>query len=197
MFVGLVVDELSKKNGRTSIIQVYRYHNRQPEGTLENDRVGSVICFDHMTQLAFFLDDVYNKQEFPESDTERRSFFSPQSMIQNANYLWTAQNIDYVQSVLGEAKGEKDRRLREQTVFYGEYPMATFLLTVQNRVHSSWQGFLGWKEMGFQVAFRSFLELLYLMDEALLLVKYHGNNARLQQVLKERWMAAKRSNTTK
>lgn len=43
----------------------------------------------------------------------------------------------------------------------------TFIIRVQHRQHSSWQGVVTWTEQQKTVPFRSALELLKLIDEAL------------------------------
>ena len=41
-----------------------------------------------------------------------------------------------------------------------------FIVSVRYQEHGSWQGTVTWSEGGKKVPFRSALELLYLMDEA-------------------------------
>ncbi len=48
----------------------------------------------------------------------------------------------------------------------GNYGPATFVVRVLFRRNSTWQGTIGWKEKRCQVSFRSFMELLLLMHEA-------------------------------
>lgn len=48
----------------------------------------------------------------------------------------------------------------------GNYSPATFVVRVLFRRNSTWQGTVGWKEKRCQVSFRSFMELLLLMHEA-------------------------------
>ena len=48
----------------------------------------------------------------------------------------------------------------------GNYGPATFVVRVLFRRNSTWQGTVGWKEKRCQVSFRSFMELLLLMHEA-------------------------------
>lgn len=48
----------------------------------------------------------------------------------------------------------------------GNYGPATFVVRVLFRRNATWQGTIGWKEKRCQVSFRSFMELLLLMHEA-------------------------------
>ena len=48
----------------------------------------------------------------------------------------------------------------------GNYGPATFVVRVLFRRNATWQGTISWKEKRCQVSFRSFMELLLLMHEA-------------------------------
>ena len=55
---------------------------------------------------------------------------------------------------------------RTVTVCAGNFGPATFVVRVMFRRNATWQGTICWKEKRCQVSFRSFLEMLLLMQDA-------------------------------
>lgn len=68
-------------------------------------------------------------------------------------------------------KTEREERMikvmREEDILENHGDAGTFIIRVQHRQHSSWQGLITWVDEDKTVAFRSALELIKLIDEAL------------------------------
>ena len=112
--------------------------------TQEPDRFGNVI------QLLRCMENFYNQVQFPEAAVMLRNF---EKIPQKRRSAVPEQKTD--RAFLMSQKGK----------------LATFCVYVQYRQNATWQGILSWEERGREVEFRSALELLALMDNAIALVK--------------------------
>ena len=110
----------------------------------EPDRFGNVI------QLLRCMENFYNQVQFPEAAVMLRNF---EKIPQERRGAVPEQKTD--RAFLMSQKGK----------------LATFCVYVQYRQNATWQGILSWEEWGREVEFRSALELLALMDNAIVLVK--------------------------
>lgn len=164
---------------RTSIIKIYQYTNRELGGTVENSCLPEKVCFQSSMQLIFLLEELYNELNFPQSSTETRSFISIQT-----NYLLTKQRVQQLREQVITARKQEKQALLKQQEKQEEIPLATFILSLQYSANSSWQGSISWKKMNYTVQFRSLLELLHLLDEALLLVQSSGGSMEFGRMLK-------------
>jgi len=92
------------------------------------------------------MDEFFDKINFPQASTKTRSFFGG---TQSA----AGRRPNEVQKVddLMEHKGD----------------LATFVVHVQYRQNATWQGKIVWAEKKKECSFRSALEMLKLMDEAI------------------------------
>lgn len=101
-----------------------------------------------MMQLLRSLEQFYDKIDFPQAAEQLRSF-------------------------VGNAKESRKRKKVPKPVTGREFLMqqsgtrATFFLHVQYRQNATWQGQIMWKERNKTLEFRSALELLVLLDNAL------------------------------
>lgn len=102
--------------------------------------------------MALSMEELFDRLGFPFPGENERSFVSD-----------------------NKTTGSDDRRRREEMVKvmndeellkeHGD--MGTFIIRVQHRQHSSWQGMVTWVEEDKTVSFRSALELIKLIDGAL------------------------------
>ena len=80
------------------------------------------------------------------------------------------QLLDHLELMLGErpADVQDDSVItpRQGSVCRGTIGPMTFLVRVLFRRNNTWQGTVCWKEKGEQASFRSFLELLIMVDSA-------------------------------
>lgn len=124
---------------KTSIIQVQSYTNKNLQGVLYSPYWNVRLEFQNLTQLLFLMEEQMDHMKFPQKSTQDRCFGSnPQ-------------------------KEESVRLVRDTE----REVMATFQVKVLFRQSASWQGKLFWSEGKQEIAFRSALELVKLMDSAL------------------------------
>lgn len=109
------------------------------------------VSFSSLFQALGRMDELYDELQFPQAATKLRSFLT----------------------VRGEVRGAGDQRKEmKETEEFGKViehrgKRATFLIRVQYRQHSSWQGEVVWVDQQKKEYFRSALELVRLLDSAL------------------------------
>lgn len=96
--------------------------------------------FHSLVQFFLKLEELFDEMDRPQADTKARTFGPRVS-----------------------SKGEKPELPGEKVG-----ALSTFWVRVLFRQHASWQGELLWTEKGKRQAFRSVLELIHLLDSALL-----------------------------
>lgn len=127
---------------KTSYLKIYRYEGRRPVGTLENSYFSQPLCFGCLSELLILLDALMDAIQYPPRYMEDRRF-AP----------------ELGQQLIREA-------MRPPS--WEEKPIASFKLNVLFRQNASWQGTLVWLEEHAESQFRSALELIMLLDEALM-----------------------------
>lgn len=100
-----------------------------------------------LEEMIFYMEDFFNKINFPFPGTEERSFRTVKKEAEEKERM---------------IKVMEDEELLEK---HGE--AGTFIIRVQQRQHSSWQGLVTWVDENKTVSFRSALELIKLIDGAL------------------------------
>lgn len=167
---------------RYAVPALSRFINMKIENCVERWKIAvchKKIYFRSSMQLIFLLEEMYDELNFPQATTETRSFISIQT-----NYLLTKQKVQQLRDQAAAARAQEKQAVLEQTGLEEGIPLATFILSLQYRANSSWQGNISWKKMNYTVQFRSLLELLHLLDEALLLVQSSGGSVEFGRMLK-------------
>lgn len=134
------VEVSPKKQGtenRQYLVCVDCYVDSIPQGRVY-DAKRECVHFRSLSQFLLHLDQLLDQQQSPQTYTEARCFFSVADD-------WHITQIESLQAGT----------------------LANFELTVLFRQHSSWQGILLWKEHQLELHFRSVLELVHLLDNAL------------------------------
>lgn len=103
--------------------------------------------FDNVVQLLRHMEALYNSLRFPEASVALRDFAEERTR----------------KAPGGEWKKVLDR----ETVMKQRGECATFYVYVQYRQNATWQGTIVWKEKEREKEFRSALELIILLDNAL------------------------------
>ena len=124
---------------RTTMIYVDEYENDALTGYLHNFSFRTGKRFKSTMEFVKTMEFMMDSINFPQTATKLRTFDT------NARYT----EADVVWDI--PKKGKR----------------ATFILQMMYRQHASWQGRIIWIETGRERIFRSVLELLLLMDEAL------------------------------
>lgn len=124
---------------RTVMIYVDAYDNKVPVGRFHIAAEQEIQKFHGLTQLLLKINRSLDRENFPQSFSELRKFQMP------SREAFTASQQ------LNQKRGDK----------------ATFSLRILFRQNASWQGSVTWVEGNQEEYFRSVLELISLMDDAL------------------------------
>ena len=108
------------------------------------------MVFGNVVQLLRYMESFYNRIQFPEAAVLLRSF-------------------EHVSQVRREAVPEQ--KVNSEYIMAQKGTLASFCVYVQYRQNATWQGIICWEEQNRDVEFRSALEMIALIDNALLLLK--------------------------
>lgn len=126
-------------SGRNEVIaRVMSYQDRCLKGVLSGPRLEGATAFFSLSHLLMIMEDLMNRENFPQRGEEPRAF------------------------------GRKETQQLVPGDLAGETPLATFQIRVLFRQNASWQGSLVWTDRDLDAQFRSVLELIRLIDSALL-----------------------------
>ena len=128
---------------RTSVIRIYSYRDKNPQGTFYNLYYGEEIAFENLTRLLLLMEDMMDQMECPQASVRSRRFGQTAKAPERA-------------SIAEQLLPRPDQEA-----------IATFKVKVLFRQGASWQGRLSWTDAKTEVSFRSALEFVKLMDSAL------------------------------
>ncbi len=123
------------------------YKEGKTSGRLYHAYKRDAEVLNSLEEMIFYMEDFFNSISFPFPGTEDRIF---RAVKKNENKKERMIKV------------MKDEELLEQ---HGD--KGTFIIRVQQRQHSSWQGLVTWVDEDKTVPFRSALELIKLIDGAL------------------------------
>lgn len=103
--------------------------------------------FRSLDELVFEMEQFYDGINFPYPGSQRRGF---------------TKTIDPVHS-----KKERKKVMGEEELLRQHGDLGTFIVRVQHRQNSSWQGRVTWSDKNVTVNFRSVWELVRLMEDAM------------------------------
>jgi hypothetical protein len=109
-----------------------------------NKGVIKVCCIE---QLLFALDEFYNSIEFPYPSNDERTFQEKR------------EEKDF--------KIERERIMSDKELLNKHGDLGTFIIRVQHRQNSSWQGRITWMDKNKTLSFRSVWEMIKLIASAL------------------------------
>ncbi|MBQ4354641.1 MAG: hypothetical protein IJC71_07075 [Clostridia bacterium] len=121
------------------MIYVDSYDHQIPSGRFQIASTMEIHPFHGLTQLVLKINDILDCENFPQSFTALRKFQDPHNRPQSS-----------------PASGYSEKGAA-----------ATFSLRILFRQNASWQGTLAWAEGKQEECFRSVLELIVLLDNAL------------------------------
>ena len=124
---------------RTFMLYIDSYHNGIPTGRFHKLSNPQVHHFDSLSQLLLQINNHLDQENFPQAFSRMRGFQNPSSL--------TASPLAQACSKKGNA--------------------ATFIIRILFRQNASWQGNITWVEGNQEEYFRSVLELIHLLDNAL------------------------------
>lgn len=138
-------------NGVVLCVDKYA-HSSRVEGRLYHGYQRTAKNVVSLEEMILYMETFFDQIHFPFPGTQERSF-----------------KIDDKQNIQKERK-QKERMIKvmkdsELLEKHGEE--GTFIIRVQHRQHSSWQGLITWVDENKTIPFRSALELIKLIDGAL------------------------------
>ena len=57
---------------RTSIIRIYSYRDRNPQGTFYNSYFGEEVIFENLNQLLFTMENLMDQMGYPKASVQTR-----------------------------------------------------------------------------------------------------------------------------
>ena len=138
------------------------YRAERQDGRIYHQYTDSPVRFSSLFAALEEMDTLYNDIQFPYMSTEPRSFFIDRKAREKA--LQRSRKLPELQEYQ-----RKDRKKMEtfDNVIEHRGTDATFIIRVQHRQHSSWQGEVTWVDEQKKEYFRSALELVRMIDGAL------------------------------
>ncbi|MDD6235777.1 MAG: hypothetical protein PUB00_00145 [Clostridiales bacterium] len=124
-------------------VRVDSYYNKELQGVVYSTFYKACVPFRNTYEMMSVLESLFDKLHFPQSSMAHRRF---------------GKNLN---QKLIKKSGE---RMEQQEPLSGK---ANFVVHVQFRQNATWQGTVQWVDANKTQRFRSALELLKLMDEAL------------------------------
>ena len=124
---------------RTIMIYVDSYDNGIPTGRFHIASNREAVPFHSLSQLLLGINRCLDEENFPQAFSQLRKFQTPRKPLT---------------SLLGGAAKQKG-------------DVATFSVRLLFRQNASWQGMITWVEKDMEEYFRSVLELIMLLDNAL------------------------------
>lgn len=128
------------------VICINGWKGQQIVGCFYHSYSGKATEFETIDQILFQLEYFFDLLNFPYAATAERTF-GRQNRKADRDRKWV--------------KTMKDKELLQK---HGE--LGTFIVRVQHRQHSSWQGRITWVEQNKTMSFRSIWELIKLMVSA-------------------------------
>ncbi|NLZ80496.1 MAG: hypothetical protein GX913_01625 [Clostridiales bacterium] len=132
---------------RFSIVYVDSYKNKCLSGRVYHPTYGKAKSFRSLIELLKMMEDLFDNMSYPTASMQIRKFQPEILHIDKESY----GNENGVSMHYLERKGK----------------LVTFSVKVQFRRNASWQGRLRWIDKNREEHFRSILEMIMLMDNAL------------------------------
>ena len=116
--------------------------------------------------------------------TEAEDFVNAKEMILHMEALYDALNFPHPgnnerifapMEKTGEHYTERDRIMKDETLLSKHGDLGTFIIRVQHRQNSSWQGRITWMEQDRTISFRSVWEMVKLIESAVETVSTEDN----------------------
>lgn len=136
--------------------------------TLDGDEVAGLLyhsysteptAFDTMEEMTLQMEMLYDALQFPHPATNKRSF-APEAKE-------TAP------------RKERKRIMSDEELLSRHGDIGTFIVRVQHRQNSSWQGRITWMERDQTLSFRSTWEMIKLIESALDTVSHQENTTEI------------------
>jgi hypothetical protein len=133
------------------VICVDHVASGQLVGNLYEKYSSTPIIFTSCDELIFKMEQFFDELQFPYATTTNRSF---------------ADSDTYIKKESNEMKQERKKIMTDDELLSKHGDLGTFVIRVQHRQNSSWQGRITWMEENKTLCFRSIWEMIKLMEGA-------------------------------
>ncbi|WP_078038550.1 hypothetical protein [Oribacterium sp. C9] len=127
------------------------------KGSIFTQYSESAVKFDSSKDMLNKLDEIYDDWGFPEASDKARSFIARRPAGNQRS-----MPMDPKKRLVNMAKERKPRDISGE-----KGKKASFYVLTEMRQHASWQGRAIWIEKDKEIEFKSALELLFFIDDAL------------------------------
>lgn len=136
-----------------TLIRIYSYENTILTGSITNAYLNQTFFFHDVLEMASILEQIYDTLSFPQSSLSYRSFRpTNRKHKQDSTYMKAGGDFMNMNKMPPELENTPEK--------------ASFLVHVQFRQHATWQGNITWVDKGVTQQFRSVLEMIRLMTDA-------------------------------
>ncbi len=134
------------------VLCVDRRRGLSLQGRLYHSYSKSETPFSDLGQATLLMERIYNRLQFPFPGTNQRRFAGiDPAASQRPSMLWP----------------ERKRIMSDEQLLQKHGDIGTFIVRVQHRQNSSWQGRVTWMEADKTVQFRSVWEMIKLIESAI------------------------------
>ncbi len=128
------------------VLCVHAMHSGGPAGELFHGYRTDSVEFGGADQMIYHMEALYNALNFPHPGSNERRFIP----VEKTGTHYT----------------ERDRIMKDETLLSKHGDLGTFIVRVQHRQNSSWQGRITWMEQDKTISFRSIWEMIKLIESA-------------------------------
>ena len=129
------------------VICVNGFEDNQLQGILYHSYSTEGIPFENVEQMALTMEKLYNWLNFPHRTTNERTFGREEKKTRRT-------------------ETERTKIMSDESLLSRHGDMGSFIIRVQHRQNSSWQGRITWMEQDKTVYFRSIWEMIKLIESA-------------------------------
>lgn len=129
-----------------AVVLCFRRGGEKLSGELYHSYSAEPVPFRNPDQMLHHMEALYDSLRFPFPGTNERSF------------------TEHVQN--GGLPHERKKIMSDETLLSKRGDIGTFIVRVQHRQNSSWQGRLTWMEEDKTISFRSIWEMIKLIESA-------------------------------
>jgi hypothetical protein len=147
------------------VLCVDQTDRRGPAGRFYHFYSETATKFQSMDELMFEMETFFDKMNFPYPATGRRVFAGWAGKGNRACGRLTEQTCGEIRD--GSQNQERVKVMNEEELLRRHGNLGTFIVRVQQRQNSSWQGRITWSDKNETVNFRSAWEMVRLIAEAL------------------------------
>ena len=128
------------------ILCIREAHPEALRGELWHSYSAEAVPFENVQTMIREMERLYDRLNFPHPGTNERSFTKPHKS--------------------GEHITERDKIMKDEELLSKHGDLGTFIVRVQHRQNSSWQGRITWMEQDKTINFRSVWEMVKLIESA-------------------------------